>query len=229
MYLGLVMLTRFAVACGALTEADAERIRMEAWTALRTEAAVAGAERADESPARVFLALLADGLASRKGYVEAHRADLDEDPAAWGWGIHTYMTRDGEEQTRRHAPGATLLGWLDEDWVLLIPEATYQFVATAARAAGQVFPVEKKTLLRRLDEARLIATAIEDGHTRREVKVRVGTATKRVIRLRQDALQPTPPPVGGTRGDRGAGTTGRRRAGRRWVSPHGRRAPAPRR
>ena len=47
---------------------------------------------------------------------------------------------------------------LDGEWVLLYPETTYQFLASAARTAGEVFSVELSTLLKRLDEEGLIAT-----------------------------------------------------------------------
>ncbi len=80
------------------------------------------------------------------------------------------------------------MGMLDDDWLLLFPEATYQFVAAASRSAGSVFPIELKTLLARLDESGLIAT--ESSAKRRTVNIWTGSGTKRVIKLRRDAVMP---------------------------------------
>jgi hypothetical protein len=79
---------------------------------------------------------------------------------------------------------------VDENYLFLYPEAVYQFIATAARAAGQTFPVESKTLLKRLEEAGAIETRKESGgDTRRALKVRFGKTTLRVIKLYRTAFE----------------------------------------
>jgi hypothetical protein len=94
--------------------------------------------------------------------------------------------------TWRHGPTAQLVGVLDGAWLLLYPEQTYQFIVGMAKAAGRMFPVEQTTLVKRLDEDGLIATEIEGGERRRKVKAWIHGASKRVLKLRRDALTATP-------------------------------------
>jgi hypothetical protein len=105
--------------------------------------------------------------------------------------------------TVRHQNGATLLGALDDDWLLLIPDATYQFVVGAARAEGGAFPVGKEILLRRLDEAGLIATEPSTG--RRTPKVSVGGYPQRRLKLMRSALDPVSASDTGETGGNGDG------------------------
>src|SRR5262249_26031777 len=105
-------------------------------------------------------------------------------------------------------PTAHLVGVLDDRWLLLYPEITYQFVAEAARRAGRVFPVESKTLLRRLDEAGLIEVEQEGDGRRRVINVWLNGATRRVIKLTATALEPISPSlVGEEREEREAART----------------------
>ncbi len=133
-----------------------------------------------------FLALLADGFASRRIFLEARTGGAPEDAEAWGW----EPSLGGEyapTQDFRHAPGAILVGLLDAHHVLLFPEVAHQFVAGAARATDERFPVELPTLLKRLDDAGLIVTQGD----RRTTKFWVGERQVRVIKLRRDALAPS--------------------------------------
>jgi hypothetical protein len=60
----------------------------------------------------------------------------------------------------------------------------------AARGAERIFPVDKRTLLHRLDEAGLIETTREGTHRRREVNAWINGRTRRVIKMRREALEP---------------------------------------
>ena len=147
-------------------------------------------ELAAETPTRQFLALLADGFASRRAYVEDPLGMPPRDCEDWGWEQHSVGV---DKYEARHSNSAEFLGWVGENWLYLYPEATYRFVSTAARAAGRNFPVGLKTLLKRLEEDHLIVTD-PDGH--RTVNVRRGSIPpKRVIKLRRSALLASPSPA----------------------------------
>lgn len=181
----------FAVDCGVLSRSDADARIASAWTVLLHLAAGHAEELAAETPARRFLALLADGVRSRRAYVEHVDGGPPAAPDEWGWEPVTRVWEDkdgnrAEEVEHRPRSGAVLLGWRDKDWVCLFPEATYQLVAARAREAGQVFPVELRTLLHRLEQASAIA--VEPGSGRRTPKVRRGDQTVRVIKLSVAAL-----------------------------------------
>ena len=63
----------------------------------------------------------------------------------------------------------------------------------AARTGGRIFPVEAKTLWRRLDDAGLLAIEMEGDKRRRVVNAWISGASRRVLKLRADALAPASP------------------------------------
>lgn len=190
MHLALETWLGFVVEVGVLTRAEGDAKLEEAWRVLLQLAAGQAEALAAETPAQRFLALLDDGLRSRRGYVEDVDGGSPRDPERWGWEPHTRVwVEDGERREEvEHRPraGAVLLGWRDKAWLCLLPEAAYQFVTARAREAGQVFPVELRTLLHRLEQAGAIA--LEPGSGRRTPKVRRGGQTVRVIKLAARAL-----------------------------------------
>ncbi|MPZ14350.1 MAG: DUF3854 domain-containing protein [Chloroflexi bacterium] len=202
LYLGLETWCRFAVEAGAMNVAEAEALLTCAWEVFVALDAQRAGDLAGDTPSARFLDLLTDGFASRRVYLETATGAPPADAAAWGWERRRFVDSLGDERFEwRHDPGARLLGTVDEDWLQLYPEAAYQFVASAARSGGQVFPVEPRTLLKRLDEAGLIA--IEPGSGRRTVNVWMNGHTRRVIKLRRDAAVPSPSPENGEFGEGG--------------------------
>jgi len=194
----------FAVEVRATTAQKRDELLADSWRVLLAHAAEHGRALAEETPVRLFLALLGDGLAGRKAYLEGPDGGPPDAPERWGWEVRE-ASGEEYEGTVRHLPAASLLGVLQEEWVLLYPQATMQFVQTASRASGRTFPVELATLLRRLDEAGLIAT--EPGSGRRTPNVRTGQGIRRVIKLRRVALHPlygeSPPPKTGEQREHG--------------------------
>lgn len=201
--LGVDMFAQYAVVARALAQTEADTLFATAWSALLNLAEQAGDDLASETPVARFLAMLGDGIASRRGYLESRAGAVPHDAAELGWEAAVLTDDAGNPRTVYHrVAGATLLGYADEDWLYLLPETAYSFVATAARAAGDVFPVELKTLVKRLDEAKLIA--IEPTTGRRTPHVRgPGGAKRRMIQLQRAALTPSPPEKGGQGGHRG--------------------------
>ncbi len=185
--LGLELVLGYGVALGVVTEAERTERLAAAWEVLVAQAREHGAAQAEDAPHRLVLRLLADGFASKRIYLETREGEAPPDGQRWGWEMQRRSDRDGiPEEELRHLPTGTLLGTLEPAWLLLAPEITYQYLVTASRTAGRVFPVDLRTLLRRLDEAGLIAT--EDEGRRRLVNVWIGGSTRRVLKLRRDAL-----------------------------------------
>lgn len=189
--LALRLVHQFAVERGVISAAEAT----ERLTAMRAALVSAANQHqhdvAEERPARRFIELLASGFASRRCYVCALPGDgPPADAAGWGWEPVSTIDADGEGiTTHRPARAAMLLGHVDADWLYLDPESTYAFVATAARAQDAAFPVDAKTLWKRLAEDHLIAV---DGEGRRAINARLGGRTRRVLKLRRAALASSP-------------------------------------
>ena len=194
----------FAVDISATTAQNRDELLKASWAVLLAHAAEHGRALAEETPVRLFLSLLTDGFAGKKAYLEAKDGGTPVEAERWGWEVVPSVNEDYEDKVR-HLPAASLLGVVDGDWLLLYPEATYQFVQTASRAAGRSFPVESRTLVRRLDEAGLIA--IEPGTGKRTPNVRIGPRTQRVVKLAARALvsdsEGDLPPRNGEQGEQG--------------------------
>lgn len=188
--LGLETMLRFAKDVGAVAEDRAEAMLEASWEALLGLSHAHQQDLSSEAPVARLLALLNDGFASRRAYLEGVSGGEPEDAESWGWEPAIRSDRNGfRHQELIHPPGSTLLGRVDSNWLYLVPETTMQFITNAAQAGGAPFPVDQKTLLRRLDEDGLIAT--EDGGARRIVNARIGGGTRRVIKLARGALLPS--------------------------------------
>jgi len=181
---GVETALQFAVDAGAIDECRMEQLRDDAWRALLSLSGAHQDDLNEESPVHLFVALLADGFASRRSFVESMSAEAPQDAATWGWLSRRYTDERGECIEFSRPNGGTLLGHIDAEWLYLIPEATMQFITSASNAADRHFPVDQRTLLRRLAEAELIATQGE----RRVVNQRILGDTRRVIKLKRAAL-----------------------------------------
>lgn len=186
--LGLETVLAYGVELSVLTAAEQAERLAGAGSVLLEQAREHGEAQAEDAPHRLFLRLLADGFASKQIYLEGRDGEAPLDGQRWGWEVQRRYDRDGlPEEEFRHLSGGTLLGTLEPDWLLLAPETTYRYLVAASRTAGRVFPVDQKTLWRRLTEAGLIAT--EEGGRRHLVNAWSGGGTRRVLKLRRDALE----------------------------------------
>lgn len=192
--LGLERFLDFAIEIGAILATYRDVLLRDARRVLLTHAQEHADSQADEAPELLFLRLLADGFAAKRAYLEAKSGGAPDDAKRWGWELAGRSDWDRSEQDEaRHLPAGLLVGAVDDEWLYLYPDAAYQFVAESARRAGRVFPVELATLVRRLAEAGLIFIDEESGNRRLRVNVWLGGATRRVIQLRRDVLETTPP------------------------------------
>jgi len=181
LYLGLETFLEFARDAGALDVAERDALLAGAWEALVKLAADQAAELAGEAPVERFMALLGDGLASKRAYLTGEDGGAPDEPLAWGW--EPDPMNAGQY---RHGAGVRL-GVVTGEWILLIPEETHRYVVTAASAAGEVFPVKLQTLTKRLDEAGLIQT--EAGTRQRTVREVIDGKRRRVIKLARTRTQ----------------------------------------
>jgi len=185
--LGLEEGVEHAVAVGALDRAAADEMTARAWEVLIGLAHEHGDATRNETPTALFVALLADGLAGKRVYLESLDGGAPDDGPMFGWDL----ARDAAGCPDYRRPvNALRLGWVDGAWLYLLPELTNEYVTEAARRSGRVFPVEQRTLLRRLAEDRLIACEPGGRRTPRQRIPALGGSQVRVIKLRRDALSP---------------------------------------
>ncbi len=175
LFMGLETFLDVACDAGVLDGEEYMALLAGAWDALLALAADQARELAGESPVERFMALLDDGLVSKRAYLTGKDGGAPDDPLVWGW--EPDSMNPGQY---RHGAG-TRLGVVTDDWLLLIPEETYRYVATAAHAAGEEFPGQLQTLTKRLDEAGMIQT--EASGRQRTPREFIDGKRQRVIKL----------------------------------------------
>jgi hypothetical protein len=173
LWIGLTVGLNYAVHVGACSEQEAAAIRDDAWRlgedegqmVLRGALIDAGHNQAQhveaERPSHRFLRVLASLLAERRGVLLPKQADGDP-----------------------RLPG-DLLGWLDDEYLYLIPEASWQAVSRACRDAGEPFAVREERLRRDLATEGLI-NSVDGRHT---ASVWIGGVKRRVLRINRLAAQ----------------------------------------
>ena len=78
----------------------------------------------------------------------------------------------------------TLLGWYDDKFAYLVPEASYQAVARFCRDSGELFTTRQERLMRDLSKEGL-TECNQDRHT---LMARVGGRNRRTLCLRRKAV-----------------------------------------
>ncbi|MBM3131214.1 MAG: DUF927 domain-containing protein [Chloroflexi bacterium] len=155
LYVGFDLGLSFAVACGALTESDAKRLRDEGWTALCGVAERQHGLTEEQRPTRRFLTVIAELLAQGKA-----RLQHTDTPESGG---------DGE-----------MLGWYDADYLYLLPSAAYHCVAKYERDEGRIFGTKQNALRKMLAEEGL-AVVSDDTHL--AALARIGGKQRRVLKI----------------------------------------------
>lgn len=175
---GLGVFLEYAATIGALDAASQRELLSNATAALLELAEAHAATLLAERPVEQFLALIEGALVSRKAYLTDDSGGPPVEATSYGW---ERMSRGDYELEYRHS--GERIGVLRKDLILLFPEPTYRLVRRLAQEQGRIFPVEQRTLWKRLDEDGAIIPQIEAGGRRYEVKVRIGDTRPRVVRL----------------------------------------------
>jgi hypothetical protein len=155
---GWTIFLRFAVACGAITQTEADAIWARVLTALGARAAQTQQEVADEHAAERFLALLGSVLSQKRAYLTTPQGGRPEEAGRWGWEAMAVTINDAQH----HPPsGKPVIGWVQGHDMYLDPEAAYAAVQDLAHEQGGSVGVGAKTVWKRLKEKNLVETADE--------------------------------------------------------------------
>jgi hypothetical protein len=181
--LGVETGMRFAVESGALSEQAAQAHQVEAWGALTKLAEGQEHFLRSERPADRFKNLLQSVLSSGRAHVTTveggepyYREALGWREVAWKGGGDS-----GEPPEPVYRGQGRRIGWVDGDYLYLIPDAAYSEVQELARTQSASLEVTQDTLWRRLDEAGLIA---QKDTGRLTIKVQTSEGRKRAVSLR---------------------------------------------
>ena len=166
LYIGVWMGLSHAKDRGVLDEGQFNHMTVEAWLSLMQLGREQSKLVEDEDPSDRFLRVLGALLTQGVVYLD-DKEDLPSIPK----------------------PGAKLLGWQDIDYLYLIPEATYNLVASFCRQEGDRFPLKERALYKKLiEDDVLIPSANASTRT-----LRVQGAVQRVLKLVKAKALPTEP------------------------------------
>ena len=173
---GWDMLLEHATNVGAITEAKRDELLSIGSDTLVDLGRKQEERILAERPSRRFINILKDLFAQKRAYLRDKSSNLEpDDYEIWGW--ERKHTSEGDVAVL--APGAELLGWIDEDYLYLLSEVSYRVVARFAREQGEPLTLTKKTLHMHLRREGVLVPV--DGQNIPSKKM--AGATHRVIQL----------------------------------------------
>jgi hypothetical protein len=121
-----------AEAHGALTAAARDTFEWMGRDTLLTALNAQQADREADDPVRRFIGQLHEAISREDVYLPTPHELPPPDAEHWGWRFMPAAPGAGEgigDGQWRPAPTAQLLGWVDDLWLYLLPDATYRLVA----------------------------------------------------------------------------------------------------
>jgi hypothetical protein len=194
--LGWEVFTECAVAVGALTPEDRAAILEEIWRHLQGIVTHQGAALHEDTTVQRFVTLLMGGFAGKRIYVSTlddHPPTQDgpagpERPEAWGWTVRMETSFSGHASTTYEHGHARMVGYLDAQYLYLIPSALQEYLQHAAQATGQTWSFSPKILYRELDDAQLIATKVSHDRIDRLLVKKIHNQPLRLLHIKRLAL-----------------------------------------
>lgn len=182
LYIGFNMMLEYMLYADACSKDMADELLVDAEKVFAHLIGDQNALISQERPAEIFLEVLAELFATSKVRVDRLSAGAEDDP---------YGTSFGER-----------IGWYDDQYFYLLPEATYNAVTKFLAGRNQKISVTTRTLWKHLDEAKVIHTEKGgDGKVQRCPKRTIPTRKRggkskeyrpRLLHLVKSALESEP-------------------------------------
>ncbi len=153
LYIGYNMMLEYMQEIGILSSERVSILLKEAKTILHLLVHKQGRMVQQEQPADIFIKVLAELFATQKVRVDALQISQRNDDLF-------------------NVTGSKI-GWYDDTFYYLLPEATYNHVSRFLGARNEVIPVTSKTLWKHLQEANMIRVEKSEGRVQRCPKKRI--------------------------------------------------------
>lgn len=182
---GMESFLEFAEDMGALTEAETEKWKDRAWTAIIAAGQSQTEHHLASEPTTRFLDLVRSAISSGAAHVAW--VGCLRNPDAWGWRQHTIGT--GEYERHEWRPQGKCIGYVDEDRgdLYLLPDPVYSVVKRLATDSGEELAMSSRTMWKRLNEAHLLAST-EKARETLPIRRVLGGKTQSVLHLSISAL-----------------------------------------
>jgi hypothetical protein len=152
-----------------------------------------------EDPAQRFCAHIKEALVQGKAFLAEVRGGYPDHAEQWGWTRQAARHHDGTVFDEwSPMTGASMLGWIDKDFLYLLPDATYRLVFENLQRAG-VLLLPQQALWKRLID-RGYAQRSDNRYT---VKKRVAGGTHWVLKLTRTSVDDHLVPQSGNTGNTG--------------------------
>ena len=172
--LGFVLGLDFALDSGVITRNEMQERARASWDVFTRLALEQEQIIKQERPALLFVRGLQSLFIQGAAHLRGRSNDGEpSEPREWGWQEVSSITGCWS-----YIPGGDPLGWVDDEAIYLLPEASFKAVAEFYRISGG-FPINQRSLRDHLIEAGLAER--EDGH--RTMTTRVAGNVKRVLKL----------------------------------------------
>jgi len=90
-----------------------------------------------EDPVHRFCSHIQEALIQGKAYLDNVRGGYPDNAGQWGWTLQPLRHNDGMGSDEwRPSQGASMLGWVDEEFLYLLPNAAYRLVFENLQKAG---------------------------------------------------------------------------------------------
>lgn len=162
LWLGIHCGLTYAVEIGACSPSEADAYDGRCWEALVALGRAQGRQIEGERPSRRFLGALQTLLTQRR-----------------------VLLLPKNELGSVTKPEIPLIGWFDNEFLYLIPDAVFQAIVRFCRDAGEEFPVRQYRLKMDLDQEGL--SECEPG--RHTTTAKIGRHSKRVLKLPRRAIE----------------------------------------
>ena len=163
--IGLRYFLDYAYETGAITIKEQEDFSQRGWGALGEAAKAQASHQAASEPTRRFLELLNAVLSSGRAHLASFngeepyvtvRGEEKQDPKAFGWRLVTVGS--GDYQREEWRPQGDRVGWVDDQFLYLEPDASYAAAQRLGNTVGDTLTVAPRTLRKRLKERGLLVT-----------------------------------------------------------------------
>jgi hypothetical protein len=148
--LGFKYFLAFAVESEAINQTQADSLKHRCWNALRKGAESQVVHQKAIDPVNRFIELLSSALASGKAHLANREGYPPKSPRSWG-----YWEQRGPTYSE-WKPQGTRMGWVDDEFLYLDPDASYKVALSMVGNSSDSFPLTAKTLRKRMSEQGLL-------------------------------------------------------------------------
>ena len=140
-----------------------------------------------EDPVHRFCSHIKEAIIQGKAYLDDVRGGYPEDAGQWGWTM---------QDEWKPSQGASMLGWIDQDFLYLLPDAAYRLVFENLQRAGVIL-LPQQTLWKRLVDRGYV----QRGENRYTTRKRIGSDRPHVLKVVRRFVEDHLSPQSGDSGD----------------------------